>query len=114
MTRARKKAMAFSVDVDEGLDPAAPKKETKAERFCDVVEVYLSHLAKQPEDERLRSYDNISRMLNTYFDKVWKLNARNIKRSQFIAIIEEIQERAPYQGNRVLAVVRQMYNWFIK
>lgn len=95
-----------------GSDPAAEKKADRlAETFGELAILYLEKYAKVKkrswkEDERIIEHDLLPK---------WKTTkAKNIRRRDVVALLDEIVARgAPIQANRVLALVRKIYNWAI-
>ena len=112
LTDARDKATDALRRAAKGADPAAEKKAGRlAETVFELAESYLEKHAKPfkrswREDERLLQREVLTRWSNR--------KARDIKRRDVIELLDAIRERgAPIQANRVLALVRKMFNWGI-
>lgn len=109
---ARDQAKSELAAAAKGNDPAAQKKaERLAETFGELATEYLEKYAKPNK----RSWQEDERLINKELLPKWKLvKAKNIKRRDVIRLLDEIQKRgAPIQANRVLALVRKMFNWAI-
>jgi integrase len=95
-----------------GADPAADKRQARvAETIGDLVTAYIEQYAKRKK----RSWREDDRMLRAEVLPAWKRRAiADITRRDVRALLEAIADRgAPIMANRVLAVVRKMFNFAI-
>jgi integrase len=121
---ARAKARDALRDVDHGGDPARRKaEERRAETFAELAHEYIERHAK-----RKRSGDEDIRILNgsphkrrtgkrphVPLVKRWgTLKVKDISRRDVRELLDEIGDRAPIMANRVLALVRKMFNFGIE
>ncbi len=102
--------------LSEGIDPGvkaieAHRAERNAETVADLVEEYLEKWARP----RKRSAAADEQILRKDVLPHWgKRKARDIRRRDVIRLLDTIVERgAPVQANRVLAIVRVMFNFAI-
>src|SRR5581483_4825247 len=113
LSGARTKAKAALAKVVQGEDPAAERRQTnEAMTFDELAKLYLE---KYATPERKRSWKEDARILAKYVPRSWRATlARDITRRQARELVEEIAERgAPIQANRVLAVLRKVFNFAI-
>jgi integrase len=109
---ARDKALKAKHDVAEGDDPATAKQQARhAPILADIAAEYLERHAKIHK----KSWRGDKRMLDNDVLPAWgKRQATTITRRDVLALLDRIVERdAPIEANRVLALVRKMYNWAI-
>jgi len=109
---ARERAKAALHEAARGGDPAADKKaERLAETFGELAQAYLEKYAKAHK----RSWREDARVIQRELLPKWgSRKAKDIKRRDVIALLDTIVERdAPIQANRVLALVRKIFNWGI-
>jgi integrase len=109
---ARAKAKASLHAAAQGGDPAADKKtECLAETVSALAGSYIEKYAKA----RKRSWREDERLIRKELLPVWGTRkAKDIKRRDVIALLDRIAARgAPIQANRVLALIRKMFNWAI-
>lgn len=113
LSDARKHAEGALREVALGRDPAAEKKVARlAETFAELGELYLQKHAKRYK----RSWAEDERILRTELLPQWRrVRASDIQRRDVRAIVEAVGERgAPVMANRVLALVRKMFNFAIE
>ncbi len=112
LAAARKQATRRLNAVDEGKDPAAEKAEARAaSTFGELAQLYLEkHAPKKrsaDEDRRIMERELLPRLR--------AFHARDVKRADVIALLDEIATRpAPIMSNRVLALLRKLYNFGIE
>jgi integrase len=109
---ARSKALAVKHAVAQGEDPATEKQQARrAPLFEDIAEQYLEKYAKVHK----KSWRADARLLHKEILPAWgKRQAVDIARRDVIALLDGLVERgAPIQSNRVLALVRKVFNWAI-
>jgi integrase len=110
LDEARDQAQDARRSASKGIDPAQQKViERTAETFEDLAETFIKkHVSKKDsayEDER---------MIRKYLiPKLKYTRAKDVTRAQVRALLDGIAEDAPVQANRVLAVIRKMYNYGI-
>ena len=102
--------------LDKEIDPGAKKvDENVSERGAitikELVALYIEKWAKP----RKRSWKNDENMLEADAVPAWgRKKAKDITHKQVIALLDDIVAReAPIQANRVLAVVRKMFNFAV-
>ena len=106
LDQARERAMALTHEINDGRDPAQARQEKRQElTFGELAELYLCRHAP-----RKRTAWNDRNMLNRYFE-VWR-NRRlsSLARKDVALLHSQIGETAPYAANRVVALVRKMFN----
>ena len=121
---ARTKARDALRDVEHGEDPARRKaEERQAETFAELAHEYIERHAK-----RKRSGGEDIRILNgsphkkrtgkkPHVPLVTRWGTRKVKdisRRDVRDLLDEIGDRAPIMANRVLALVRKMFNFGIE
>lgn len=112
LVEARKHAAIVRNAVAQGDDPAAQKQHTRhGPTVGDVVQLYLERYAKVHK----KSWRDDTRLLHREVLPVWGFRrAQTITRADVLALLDRIVERgAPIQANRVLALVRRVFNWAI-
>lgn len=107
---ARDEAREAMYKVHKGIDPAEIKLREKTEpMFTDFAAEFIERHAKA----RKRG-EETARIIERELLKRWRYRrAKDITRRDVIDLLDEIAARAPIMANRVLAVVRKMYNWGI-
>lgn len=112
LSKARHKARQTLNKVAAGQDPAAEKKRaTSARTFSALAEDYLDKHAKVHK----RSWRLDDGMLKSHVLPAWKdRSAKDIARRDVRQLIESVAQRAPVSANRVLALVRKIYNFGIR
>ena len=109
---ARSKATQARQSVAQGEDPALQKQSARiAPTVSDLAAQYVEKHAKPHK----RSWRDDERLLNREVLPHWgRRRAFDIKRRDVIMLLDGIVERgSPIQANRVLALVRMMFNWAI-
>jgi len=108
--QARKQAKALAGQIASGKDPAEARRRQRTEiTFGDLFSRYMEHHArphKRTADEDQKIYD--SRL------KCWANRpAGKITPADVTALRDKIgvKGKAPYQANRVLALVSKVFNW---
>ncbi len=111
---ARKVARDTIVQAEKGNDPSAEKQkhrqeQLKAPTFQILADTYMKYHAKRHKKESSIKEDQ--RILNKELLPVWKnLKAKDIKRRDVIALLDEVAERGPVMANRVLALASTIFN----
>jgi|RhiMetdeSRZDD1v2_1073273.scaffolds.fasta_scaffold23744_5 integrase len=109
---ARQHALAARHAVAQGSDPAAHKQSVRtAPTVADLATQYIELYAKVHK----KSWGDDARLLTKEVLPQWGTRkAYDIRRRDVIALLDHLVERgAPIQANRVLALVRKMFNWAI-
>lgn len=108
---ARKEAIKVLRNVEFGLDPAAEKQEDRhAETFEQLAREYLEHHAKVKKKSWVEDERVINKELVPEFGKQ---QAKDITRRDVRALLERKSATAPIMANRILALLRKIYNWGI-
>lgn len=115
LAAARDAAGLALLDVSRGNDPAEQRAASRGDRqrsFAALAEEYLDRHARRHK----RSWRQDERQLTVEVLPAWgKLPVEAITRQDVIRLIESIAERgAPIQANRVLALVRKLFNWAVE
>ena len=112
LTDARSKAKEALATVVQGADPVGERRaEREAPTFEDLAREYIERHA-QPKK---RSWKADERMLQKYVPASWcAMPAQTITRRQVRDLLDTIAGRAPIQANRVLALLRKVWNFGIK
>jgi integrase len=109
---ARQHAMAARHTVAQGDDPAAHKHHVRtAPIVADLATQYLELYAKVHK----KSWRDDARLLDKEVLPQWGARkAYDIRRRDVIALLDHLVERgSPIQANRILALVRKMFNWAV-
>jgi integrase len=105
---ARKKAVAYLGQVAEGLDPQAPKDTLKAAGTVkSLAEAYIGRHAKLKKGTWADDEAYLARHLLPRFGSRLALA---IATGDMAALHAEIGSKHPYAANRLLEIVRKMYN----
>lgn len=108
LAEARNKALKALRLVDEGIDPAARRRQLSM-----TVESVCADFIRQYARPRNRSWKEAERILQREFVSVHgQRDIREIKRHDIIDLMDGAIERgAAYQANRVHANLRRLFNW---
>lgn len=115
---ARNLAADWKAMIRRGLDPAAEaRKEQVAaepapepETFERVAESFMVQHVRKKE---LRSAAETQRILDKYLYPKWRdREFASIRRRDVAKLLDEIEERAPVQADRVLAVLSKLCSWY--
>ena len=105
---ARKKAVSYLGQVAEGVDPQAPKETIKAAGTVkSLAETYIRRHAKLKKSTWVEDESYLARHLIPRFGTRLALT---ITTDDMAALHAEIGSKHPYAANRLLEVVRKMYN----
>ena len=121
---ARQRATLALRDISAGIDPGAAKIDARsAETFHDLAREYADHHAKFKksgrEDVRLlygsAQKKRTGKVPHVALVKRWgTTKVREITRREVRALLDITAERSPVQANRILALVRKMFNFAIE
>ena len=106
LEQGRARAVALTHEINDGHDPAQARLEQRRElTFGELVELYLSRHAP-----RKRTAQNDRNMLAHYVDG-WRNRRLSSLHPRDVAMLHgQIGGTAPYAANRVVALVRKMFN----
>ena len=105
---ARKKAVSYLGQVAEGIDPQAPKDTLKAAGTVkSLAEAYIGRHAKLKKNTWVEDESYLARHLLPRFGTRLALAITN---DDMAALHAEIGSKHPYAANRLLEIVRKMYN----
>lgn len=106
MEQAREKALALTHEIIEGHNPADVRQEKRQElSWGELTQLYLERHAP-----RKRTASNDKNMLTRYF-KPWQHRRLSSLTRKDVALLHgRIGESAKYAANRVVALVRKMFN----
>jgi integrase len=102
---AREAARAFLVD------PLKAKAQADTGSFREVAENFVR---RHVDKEKLRTKDDIVRLLNTHIYPHWANRTfREIRRSDVADLLDKIEDNSgPRQADVCLAIIRKMMNWY--
>lgn len=104
--QARKKAYAMLQAIFEGKDPAQERREQRQElTWRELSEMYLQRHAP-----RKRTGWNDRNMLSRYFEGWQSRRLSSLTRKDVALLHSKIGETAKYAANRVVALIRKMFN----
>ncbi|HUD41979.1 MAG TPA: tyrosine-type recombinase/integrase [Dokdonella sp.] len=123
LSEARREWEGRREELRRGADPAAEVKTARAEKqlkrqaaraaptmsglAADFIELYAKRKKKSWRADEL--------MLASAVLPEWgNLKAASIKRRDVIDLLDRIAERTPVRANRVLAVLRKLFNWALE
>jgi hypothetical protein len=94
--------------VVKGIDPAADKcVERSAVTFAELAEEYIEGHAKPKK----RTWRDDARMLKKYVPREWhRTKAADVERRDIRTLLDALVQRTPILANRVLALLRKVYN----
>ena len=107
LDQARQVARQRLVTIIDGRDPLADRKaESQGTTMADFCKVYLERHAS-----RKRSGRDDHRRIDRYILPRWnKVKVASVSRAEIASLHHKIGLRAPYEANRVLALIRKMIN----
>jgi len=111
LAAARTRARDILRAAEAGADPAAEKLQGRtAQTFGELADLYIEQHAKK----RKRSWPEDDRRLRNVVVPVWRHRAIvDLKRADVRALLDDVAARAPVEANRILALVRKMFNFAI-
>lgn len=110
---ARDQAKAFKREIDLGVDPMAEREEERSAQtvaaLCDLFE--LEYLPNR----RPKTREDYCSLIKLYIrPKLGRAKAAAVRPDDVVALHREIAARAPYQANRVLAVISSLMAFAIR
>ena len=115
LKEARAKWRAAKALLDKGIDPkdaedAERKIEEEAETVSQLAEIYI----KEWLGTKRRGKESERMLRRDVLPALGSRKAKDVTRGEIKSMLRRITERnAPISSNRVLAVVRHMFNWAI-
>lgn len=108
LDQARDAARTARTEVRSGEDPVETRrKAARGETFGDLSRAYVEDYA----EPRKKSWKADRQRLERNIPAGWKVrDARAIKQWEVAKLHREIGARAPYEANRLLEIIRRMYN----
>ncbi len=122
ISEARVKALNIQEEVKAGFDPKEKKRqaikaqavlEENISKYADeFIQRYCIGTGKEPN---LKSHKEYRRALDKYVLPRWgSRQIESITRKDISNLLDKIEDNhGAYQANRVLAVVRKMFNWLL-
>lgn len=112
LPEARDRARRALVNVGDGADPASDRRAAKrATAFRRFADIYLEDHAKVKK----KSWRDDERRINReLLGRFGSRTLREISRADIAALHREIGARAPYEANRVLALLQVMFSLAIE
>ena len=109
VAKARDYAEQLRREVDMGRDPLAVRQaEREAPTVADLAVSYLAYAERR---KRVRSLAEDKAMLNTIvIPALGKERVADVARSDVVKLFEEVSQRAPIRANRVLSLLRRLFN----
>ena len=111
LVQAREKALEALRLLDEGIDPAARRRQLGMN-----VEAICSDFIRQYARPRNRSWKEAERILQREFVAVHgQRDIREVKRHDILELMDGAIERgAAYQANRIHSHLRKLFNWCLE
>jgi integrase len=106
LEKARERAIGLTHDIIQGRDPAQARQEKRQEPTWGE----LSALYLERHGPRKRTAWNDRNMLNCYFEGWVHRRLSSLTRKDVALLHGQLGEKAPYAANRVVALVRKMFN----
>ncbi len=115
LAAARDAARLAQLDIARGNDPAAERAATRGDRQQSVAALAEEYLDRHARRHK-RSWRQDERLLSVEVLPAWGSRAADsITRQDVIRLIEAVADRgAPIQANRILALVRKLFNWAVE
>ncbi len=113
LVKARAEAVEIIETVRAGKDPrtvAADREAARPAAFAEIVDQYIERYAKPRKRTWLHDQQDLGHLL-----PLWgKRTAAEITRRDVLAVIEAKAKEAPVRANRLLAVLRKLFNWAVQ
>jgi len=116
LVKARAAAATARAAKHDGTHPAASAViEKREKRLAPLVEELAKQFLEKHSKLKKKSWAEDQRILEKdILPRFGKLRARDLRRRDVIAMLEDIAIRAPVSANRTLEVLRKMYNWAVE
>ena len=106
LEQARKKAKELNAAIDLGQDPAAARRAAREEMtFKELFDWYVEH-----HSCRKKTGWRDEQQYRLYLEGLGKLRLSDLTRQHVRALHTSLGKRAPYAANRMLALVRSVFN----
>lgn len=120
--KARRKAIKWRADIDEGRDPRGEKltkrQAAAAERKREAEEMTIRQLAEQfvkdyVSTKKPRTQEGYVGQLRCHVlpSKIAEMRVTEVTDADINALHREISRTAPVQANRTLALLSKLFNW---
>lgn len=112
IAQARSQVILLSADVEKGLDPLAEKRRLAAASITlgEQCAVYIERFAKQ----RNKRWKDREKEIEKYLKPLLKCPLSSITRDDVEFLHLKIGKTAPIMANRVMALLRAIFNYAIK
>ncbi len=109
-------AGALMESLERGQDPSRERLEARRElQRAPTVEKLAEDFIDLYAKRRKRTWQNDQATFAKHvIPRIGHLKANDVRRRDIIGMLEEIATKAPTGANRVLALVRKMYNWAVE
>lgn len=123
LAAARAEWLTQRAALKAGEDPAAKvlsarldrKLKRRASRTDPTIDSLVADYIDLYAKQKKKSWRDDERMLNNAVLKEWSgIKAKELKRRDVIDFLHRIAKRTPVRANRILAVIRKMFNWGVK
>ncbi|WP_420465788.1 tyrosine-type recombinase/integrase [Panacagrimonas sp.] len=123
LAAARTEWAALTGTVKKGADPAevvrrgkaAKQLKRKADRADPTITDLAADFIRLHSKKKKRSWRADELMLEGLVLPEWgSLKAKDVERRDVVALLDKVAETAPIRANRLLAVVRKMFNWAVQ
>lgn len=112
ISQARSQIILLAAEVEKGLDPLAEKRKqtANARTLGEQCEIYIERYCKQ----RNKRWADRKKEIEKYLRPLLKAQLNSITREEVECLHMKIGERAPIMANRVMALLRSVFNYAIK
>lgn len=108
--QARRQAAVLNGRIAKGENPARERQRIKSEAtFGELFDIYLEQYAKPHK----RTWPNDQSMYNCHLGGLKNRRLRDIRKADVGDLHAKIGRESPYAANRVVALVRKVYNYAI-
>lgn len=113
---AHAEAGKFMEALEHGQDPIRDHLEARRElQRAPTVKMLADDFIERYAKRRKRTWqDDEASFAKHVIPRIGSLKVVDVRRRDVIAMLEAIAEKAPTAANRVLALVRKMYNWAVE
>lgn len=112
IAQARSQATLLAAQIEMGNDPVEQKRKEREENLTleAISAVYIERYAKQ----RNKQWQKRQKEIEQYLRPLLKKRLADITRSDVERLQSQIGQRAPILSNRILALLRAIFNYAIK